>query len=175
MVSKFAMAVYTAQGTDVVHWSGPGFSGVLSGLGSSTSSNSNGTAHNPMGSIGSASAQQQPFVGGQSMQNRTGPTSNSFGGPRSALHANNTGGLPSPMSTQSLINAQQAAMAAQQNWRNGLNSPNVAAATPDPSMVNNLAMMNTLAGLNSGMNLNGMANMAAMAKYVSTYITVYKL
>ncbi|KAH9807886.1 hypothetical protein DFH28DRAFT_710935 [Melampsora americana] len=146
------------------------FSGVLSGLGPSSGNtsmtsgqNSNNNSQSGMSSsMGHASAPHIYTGNGQGMQNRTGGLSNSYGGPRSALHSSGGGGMPSPMTTQSLLNAQQAAMAAQQNWRNGLNSPNVSNAAPDPTMVNNLAMMNTLAGFNGGMNLNGMANMAAM-------------
>ncbi|KAG0148173.1 hypothetical protein CROQUDRAFT_41826 [Cronartium quercuum f. sp. fusiforme G11] len=146
------------------------FSGVLSGLGPSangghnSNSNSQSAQPNSMNSSLSLSTNSNNPTGQSFNRSGAGQLSNSFGGPRSALHANNVGGgMPSPISTQSLLNAQQAAMAAQQNWRNGLNSPGIQNVGNDPTMVNNLAMMNTLAGFNGGMNINGMANMAAMA------------
>lgn len=75
---------------------------------------------------------------------------------------------PIPMTSQSMPGAQKAAMAAQQNWRQKLNSPSVPPTNQaDPAMLKDLAMMNTLtAGFNAGvngMNINGMANLAAMA------------
>jgi hypothetical protein len=73
------------------------------------------------------------------------------------------------MNAQSMMGAQKAAVAAQQNWRQGLNSASMPSMNqPDPNMLKDLAMMNTLAaGLNggiNGMNMNGMANLAAVAK-----------
>jgi hypothetical protein len=87
--------------------------------------------------------------------------------PRSAL--SNGGHLPSPMNSMSMPGAQKAAMAAQQNWRQGLNNNPVPPMNQaDPAMLKDLAMMNTLAaGFNggvNGMNINNMANLAAMAK-----------
>ncbi|KNZ63828.1 hypothetical protein VP01_1097g3 [Puccinia sorghi] len=75
---------------------------------------------------------------------------------------------PTPMTSQPMPGAQKAAMAAQQNWRQKLNSPSVPPTNqPDPALLKDLAMMNTLtAGFNAGvngMNINGMANLAAMA------------
>lgn len=77
--------------------------------------------------------------------------------PRSAM--SNPTSLPSP------LHAQQAAVAAQQNWRNGRSNTSMSPGNnADPSIFNNLAVMNSLAaGLHGGMNVNGMANLAAMA------------
>lgn len=140
-----------------------GFSGVLSGMSSSTNSQSslsNQTQANGQSPPSNTSNSAIPTLG------QLGPkriTANA-GAPnvgRTGLSSSiNAGSLSSPLSSQSLLNSQQAAMAAQQNWRNGLNSPGMAMNAPDSNMV---AMMNTLAGMNGGMNVNGIANLAAMA------------
>ncbi|KAA1079080.1 hypothetical protein PGT21_031007 [Puccinia graminis f. sp. tritici] len=138
-----------------------GFSGVLSGMNSSTNSTSS-SAQAP-----NRSGNNNPANGQSGMLSRTMPATNNTSNAHltSAMSSSSGPSLPGLMSAQSLLGAPQTAMAAaQQNWRNGLNSPNTQSLnSPDPTMVNNLAMMNTLAGLNGGMDMNSMANLAAMA------------
>ncbi|KAA1079081.1 hypothetical protein PGT21_030969 [Puccinia graminis f. sp. tritici] len=129
-----------------------GFSGVLSGM--NTNNNS----------VGSAQANNLSTNTSQSATHN--PNTNPVNTPRSAM----SNGMPlsSPMNAQSMLGAQKAAVAAQQNWRQGLNSASMPSMNqPDPTMLKDLAMMNTLAaGLNggiNGMNMNGMANLAAVA------------
>jgi len=136
-----------------------GFSGVLSGMNSSTNSSSNPTQTQPH------SANYNPSNGPPGMLSRTMPSSNNTSSAHlsSAMSASSGPALPNHMSAQSMLGASQTAMAAQQHWRNGLNSPNTQSLnSPDPTMLNNLAMMNTLAGLNGGMDMNSIANLAAM-------------
>lgn len=145
--------------TNTTPASNNGFSGVLSGM-------NNSTNHNPSHGSQARTATGTTQAAGQSaLLSRTLPSGNGAqSAPLSTMSASSGAALPSPMAAQSLLAAQQAAMAAQQGWRNGLNSPGVQSINnPDPAMVNNLAMINTLAGLNGGMNMNGIANLAAMA------------
>ncbi|KNZ55568.1 uncharacterized protein VP01_2649g1 [Puccinia sorghi] len=83
----------------------------------------------------------------------------------SALCASSGPALPTyNMSGHSMFGASPTDIAAQHNWRNGLNSPNTKSLNgPDPMMLHNtLAMMkNTLAGLR-WMDMNSIANLAAM-------------
>ncbi|PLW53290.1 hypothetical protein PCANC_06183 [Puccinia coronata f. sp. avenae] len=137
-----------------------GFSGVLSSMNSSTNSTSS-AAQAP-----SRSGSNNPPNMQSGMLSRTMPTINSTPSTHlsSAMSASSGPTLTNLMSAQPFLGASQPAMAAQQQWRNGLSSPNTQSLnSPDPAMVNNLAMMNTLAGLNGGMDMNSMANLAAMA------------
>ncbi|MBW0523449.1 hypothetical protein O181_063164 [Austropuccinia psidii MF-1] len=150
-----------------------GFSGVLSGLGnpnnslhltgSPTAKNQNQAPGYPVSSSNNATPNlNSPYQ--TNNLNPLGQSTASANGPRVGLTSSPALPLPSPLTAQSLLGAQQAAMAAQQNWRNGLSSPNLPVmGPPDASLVNNYNMMNTLAGLNGGVNMNGLANLAAMA------------
>ncbi|KAI7958634.1 hypothetical protein MJO28_002425 [Puccinia striiformis f. sp. tritici] len=127
-----------------------GFSGVLSGLNTNNNSVGSNQGNNLLTNSTNQSATQTRLPNP----------------PRSAI--SNGAPLPSPMNPQSMLGAQKAAVAAQQNWRQGLNSaPLPPMNQNDPAMLKDLAMMNQLAaGLNggmNGMNMNGMANLAAMA------------
>ncbi|KAI7934154.1 hypothetical protein MJO29_016585 [Puccinia striiformis f. sp. tritici] len=138
-----------------------GFSGVLSGMNSLSNSTAS-TVQAPSRSPSNNAANSQ-----SGMLSRTMPSGNTHPSNAhltSAMSASSGPALPNHMSTQSLLGASQTAMAAaQQNWRNGLSSPNTQSLnSPDPTMVNNLAMMNALAGMNGGMDINSMANLAAM-------------
>ncbi|CAH7672541.1 protein VTS1 [Phakopsora pachyrhizi] len=141
-----------------------GFSGVLNSMGSSTSSQtSTNHASQQPGPASNAPNVNSQSAGPQVLPNRSGQNNN-VNSNRPNFHASANASLPSPMSVQSLLGAQQAAMNSQQNWRNGIPSPNVNVPANDPNMVNNLAIMGALAGMNGGaMNTNNIANLAAMA------------
>ncbi|CAH7672145.1 hypothetical protein PPACK8108_LOCUS6936 [Phakopsora pachyrhizi] len=143
---------------------GAGFSGVLNSMGSSTSSQtSTNHASQQPGPASNAPNVNSQSAGPQVLPNRSGQNNN-VNSNRPNFHASANASLPSPMSVQSLLGAQQAAMNSQQNWRNGIPSPNVNVPANDPNMVNNLAIMGALAGMNGGaMNTNNIANLAAMA------------
>ncbi|PLW14232.1 hypothetical protein PCANC_14506 [Puccinia coronata f. sp. avenae] len=133
-----------------------GFSGVLSGMTTGNNNNSNSVS----------SAQVNNNLSNASQPAALNRSTNLANTPRSAL--SNGGHLPSPMNSMSMPGAQKAAMAAQQNWRQGLNNNPVPPMNQaDPALLKDLAMMNTLAaGFNggvNGMNINNMANLAAMA------------
>ncbi|POW01594.1 hypothetical protein PSTT_12369 [Puccinia striiformis] len=141
-----------------------GFSGVLSGMNSLSNSTAS-TVQAPSRSPSNNAANSQ-----SGMLSRTMPSGNTHPSNAhltSAMSASSGPALPNHMSTQSLLGASQTAMAAaQQNWRNGLSSPNTQSLnSPDPTMLqqngmitgmmNNAPLLSPANNGRLGMNMGG--------------------